>query len=232
MMDLTILMPCLNEEAAVGQCIDDARSFLARYALDGEILVVDNGSADRSAQIAAEHGARVVAESRPGYGAAIRKGLECAEGSVIIIGDCDTTYDFARLENIYEPLAAGKCDFVIGDRFAGGIENGAMPWSHRIGVKALSALGRLVTGTNVRDFHCGLRGITRNAVQKLNFQTIGMDFASEMIVLAARNRLRIRQVPVPLRRCEKRRKSKLRAIPDGFRHLRILLRHMRRSGSK
>ena len=231
-MDLTILMPCLNEEAAVGQCIDDARSFLTRYDLDGEILVVDNGSADRSAQIAAEHGARVVAESRPGYGAAIRKGLECAEGSVIIIGDCDTTYDFANLENIYEPLAADECDFVIGDRFAGGIENGAMPWSHRIGVKALSALGRLVTGTNVRDFHCGLRGITRDAVQKLNFQTIGMDFASEMIVLAARNRLRIRQVPVPLRRCEKPRKSKLRTIPDGFRHLRILLRHMRRSGSE
>ena len=232
MMDLTILMPCRNEEAAVGQCIDDARSFLTRYALDGEIFVVDNGSADRSAQIAAEHGARVVAESRPGYGAAIRKGLKCAEGSVIIIGDCDTTYDFANLEHIYGPLTAGECDFVIGDRFAGGIENGAMPWSHRIGVKALSALGRLVTGTNVRDFHCGLRGITRDAVQKLNFQTIGMDFASEMIVLAARNRLRIRQVPVSLRRCEKPRKSKLRAIPDGFRHLRILLRHMRRSGSE
>ena len=232
MMYLTILMPCRNEEAAVGQCIDDARSFLTGYDLDGEILVVDNGSADRSAQIAAEHGARVVAESRPGYGAAIRKGLECAEGSVIIIGDCDTTYDFANLENIYVPLAAGECDFVIGDRFAGGIENGAMSWTHRIGVKALSALGRLVTGTNVRDFHCGLRGITRDAVQKLNFQTIGMDFASEMIVLAARNRLRIRQVPVPLRRCEKPRKSKLRAIPDGFRHLRILLRHMRRSGSE
>ena len=97
-MHLTILMPCRNEEAAVGQCIDDARSFLTRYDLDGEILVVDNGSADRSAQIAAEHGARVVAESRPGYGAAIRKGLECAEGSVIIIGDCDTTYDFANLK--------------------------------------------------------------------------------------------------------------------------------------
>ena len=226
-MHLTILMPCLNEEAAVGQCVDDARGFLARSALDGEVLVVDNGSTDRSARIAAEHGARVVTESEPGYGAAIRKGLKSAEGSVIIFGDCDTTYDFANLEKMYEPLAAGECDVVIGDRFTGGIEEGAMPFSHQVGVKVLSALGRLVTGTDVRDFHCGLRGIIREAAQKLNFQTTGMDFASEMIVLAAKNHLRIKQVPVPLRRCDKKRRSKLRTIPDGFRHLRFLLRQGR-----
>ena len=220
---LTILMPCRNEEAALSQSIDDARSFLTRCGISGEILVVDNGSSDRSAAVAAEKGVRIVTEPRPGYGYAIRKGLECAEGSVIIIGDCDTTYDFSCLEKIYGPLAAGECDFVVGDRFAGGIEKGAMSLSHRIGVRALSALGRLITGTDVRDFHCGLRGITREAIGKLDFQTGGMEFASEMIVLAVKNGLRIRQVPVPLRRCEKKRRSKLRTIPDGFRHLRFLL---------
>lgn len=220
---LSILMPCRDEAAAVGQCVDDARAFLDRKNLNGEIVVVDNGSVDGSADVAASHGARVIFESRPGYGAALRKGLKECLGRVIIFGDCDTTYDFTRLDEIYALLSSGAFDVVIGDRFAGGVERGAMPLSHRVGVRMLSVLGRLKTGTEIRDFHCGLRGLTREAACSLDFRTEGMEFASEMIALAAKRGLRIGQVPVLLRRCEKKRKSKLRAIPDGLRHLRYLL---------
>ncbi len=224
MVDLSIVMPCLNEEATVGRCVDDALAYLQGRSLRGEVIVADNGSTDASARIAQAHGARVIHESKRGYGFALRAGMAAAKGSVIILGDCDCTYDFLRLDDFYEPLARGECDMMVGDRFAGGIDPGAMPLSHRIGVKALSWLGRLRYRTGVRDFHCGLRGITAQAAHALPFQTGGMEFATEMIALAARAGLRISQCPTKLYTCGSPRRSKLRTLPDGFRHLRYILK--------
>ena len=221
--DVSIVLPCRNEEAAVGQCIGEAKAFLERTGLRGEIIVVNNGSTDGSAKAARACGARVIEEARPGYGQALRAGFAAAEGRVILMGDCDTTYDLNHMEALYEPLADGRYDMMIGDRFAGGIADGAMPFRHRLGVRVLSALGRARTGTDVRDFHCGLRGLTREAAESLPFRTTGMEFATEMIALAAQNGLRIGQTPVPLWRCGKDRRSKLRTWPDGFRHLRYLM---------
>lgn len=221
--DLSIVMPCLNEEATVGRCVEDAQAFLAGRSLRGEVIVADNGSTDASARIAAEHGARVIRESRQGYGFALRAGIAEARGKVIILGDCDCTYDFLHLDNFYAPLARGEYDLMVGDRFAGGIGKGAMPLTHRAGVKALSWLGRRRYRTDVRDFHCGLRGLTGDAARRLSFQTGGMEFATEMIALAAAAGLRIGQCPTPLHPCDLPRRSKLRPVPDGFRHLRYIL---------
>ena len=221
--DLSIVMPCRNEETAVGFCVDDAKTFLRLRGLRGEVIVADNGSVDESKKVAMVHGARVVTEERPGYGLALRKGIAESRGRVIILGDSDTTYDFLRLEALYDPLTSGECDMMIGDRFAGGIEPGAMALSHRIGVKALSMLGRMCFRSKVRDFHCGLRGLTWEAAQRLEFRTEGMEFATEMIALGEAAGLRIGQCPVTLRKCSTDRKSKLRTLPDGFRHLQYML---------
>ena len=222
MVDLSIVMPCQNEEKTVGQCVNDAKDFMTRRRLHGEILIIDNGSTDESAGIAREHGAQVIPESRPGYGYALRRGIDSAQGKVILMGDCDATYDFLHLDALYNPLAAGACDMMIGDRFAGGISKGAMPMNHRIGVRVLSALGRLRFRTEVRDFHCGLRGLTKEAAQRLDFQTTGMEFATEMIALAMDEGLTIGQCPVKLGYSPPGR-SKLRPLPDGFRHLKYIV---------
>ncbi len=215
---ISIIMPCKNEENTVGICVDEAMRMLAEHGLDGEVIVVDNGSTDASAKRASEHGARVVSEERPGYGSAIRKGLSEAAGDLIVIGDCDTTYDFMEAYEICAMLSDGY-DMVIPDRFAGGIEKGAMPFSHRVGVKVLSFLGRCRFHTDVRDFHCGLRGLTREAADKIKLHTDGMEFATEMIAEGARCGLQIGQMPVTLGTCKGLRSSKLRTLRDGFRHL-------------
>lgn len=224
-LDLSVIMPCLNEESTVGHCVDEAWEFIRKHRIKGEVLVVDNGSVDASASVAAGHGARVITESRTGYGSAIRAGIAESRGKVLIVGDCDTTYDFLRMEPLYQPLSEGKCDMVIGNRYAGGIGPGAMSWSHRWGVRFLSFCGRIRFHTDVYDFHCGLRGLTRKAARILDLHTEGMEFATEMIAEAARCRLCITQVPVALRRCEYKRRSKLRTIKDGFRHLRYIVKN-------
>ena len=222
--ELTLVLPCRNEAAAVGACLDEARRFLDESGLRGELLVVDNASTDGSGELAARLGARVVREEAPGYGSALRAGIRAARAPVILMGDCDTTYDFMQLGLLYAPLAEGRCDVIVGDRFAGGIEPGAMPLSHRWGVTALSALARLRFRTDVRDFHCGLRGLTRAAAERMELRTDGMEFATELIAEAARRGLRIGQAPVRLRRCTLERSSKLQTIRDGFRHLGFILR--------
>lgn len=222
-LDLTIVMPCLNEEAAVGYCVDDALEFMKKYHLQGEVLVVDNASDDNSQETAKDHGARVILEPRRGYGRALRTGFEHARGKVIIMGDCDTTYDFQNLQPMYEPLANGNCDMVIGNRYAGGIEKGAMPFSHRWGVRFLSYCGRKRFKVAVYDFHCGIRGFTRPAYQKLELQTDGMEFATELIAEAAKNGLSIQEIPVTLKKCRLKRKSKLNTVKDGLRHLRYII---------
>ena len=222
-LELSIVMPCRNEEATIGICVDEAVAFLEKYRLKGEVLVVDNGSVDASARLAEQYGARVITESRPGYGNAIRAGLAASAGNVVIIGDCDTTYDFLHLEEMYRLLAEGECDMVIGNRYAGGMEPGSMSWSHRWGVRFLSWCARARFHTEVYDFHCGLRGLSRSAIKELTFHTGGMEFATEMIAEAAAHGLRISQVPVALRRCEYGRESKLRTVRDGLRHLEYII---------
>lgn len=218
-VDITIVMPCLNEAYTVGSCVQEAFAFMEKYHILGEVLVVDNGSEDDSAAAAKKAGAKVLRQSKRGYGSAIRTGIANSRGSVIIMGDCDTTYDFLHLEEMYRMLSTGEWDMVIGNRFAGGMEPGSMPWSHKWGVRFLSWVGRATLHTDIYDFHCGLRGMTRSAAEMLEFHTDGMEFATEMIAQAVRTGLSIAQTPVALRKCSYQRKSKLRTIRDGLRHL-------------
>lgn len=224
-LDVSFIMPCLNEARTVGKCVDDALEFIKRRKLHGEVIVVDNGSTDSSAKIAIQHGAIVVREERRGYGSAIRAGIRHSRGKIRLIGDCDMTYDFLHPEALFCPLRRCEFDVMIGDRFAGGIERNAMPFSHKLGAPFLSFCGRMRFRVPVHDFHCGLRGMTKSAAEQMHFETEGMEFATEMIAEAARCSLRIGEAPVVLRCSPIRRDSKLRTIPDGFRHLMYILRY-------
>lgn len=220
-MLLTILMPCYNEETTVSICIEEAMLFLKNSGLEGEVLVVDNASTDRTSAIALSHGARVIYEHNKGYGLALRRGISEAYGKVIIMGDADTTYSFIQIENLVRPLINGEADIMIGIRKA---EPGAMSFSHFIGVRLLSALARRKFHSNISDFHCGIRGITKVAAEKCNWKSTGMEFATEMIGEGVKHNLRIGQTCVPLRRCiDENRVSKLHTIRDGFRHLWFIL---------
>lgn len=221
---LSIIMPCQNEEQTVGICIDDAIRMMAGNGISGQVIVVDNGSSDASAAVAARHGATVISEDRPGYGLAIRAGLAAATGDIIIIGDCDTTYDFVEAYTIYEMLSGGEYDMVIPYRSRDKMQKGAMSLSHIIGAGFLSYIARLRFGSDVRDFHCGLRGLTKAALGKIKLHTQGMEFASEMIAEAKRCDLRIGQFPITLRKCTYPRSSKLRTVRDGMRHLLYIIK--------
>lgn len=222
-LDISIVMPCLNEEAAVGFCVREAKRYIKRRGLTGEVIVADNGSTDASAAVAEDSGARVVYEKRRGYGNAIKRGVAASRGRVIIMGDCDTTYDFSDLDGFYELVRKGEYDIVIGNRFAGGIERRALPVVNRLGGKVLSAFGRLRYGVSVKDFHCGLRSFSREAARKLKCRSGGMEFATEMIAAAKDAGLSIGELPIRLRRCKRKRRSKLRPIRDGMRHLRYMV---------
>lgn len=222
-MELTILMPCLNEAETIATCVSKASAFLKRCGIDGEVLVADNGSTDGSQALAEQAGARVVAVPRRGYGAALQGGIAAAQGHYIIMGDADDSYDFTALEGLLTQLRAGN-DLVMGNRFAGGIQAGAMPWLHRhLGNPVLSFLGRLFFRVPIRDFHCGLRGFSRDAMRELELSTDGMEFASEMVVKSALHRLKIAEVPVTLSPDGRSRPPHLRTWRDGWRHLKFLL---------
>lgn len=222
-MELTILMPCLNEAAAVAFCVREAAAYLRSREIMGEVLIADNGSSDRSRELAAAAGARVITVPEKGYGSALRGGIAAAKGQYIIIGDCDGSYGFSDLDPIVEKLRDGW-QLVVGDRFSGGIAPGAMPFSHRyLGVPLLSWLGRKRYRVELSDFHCGLRGISKEAALTVEFQTTGMEFATEMIGRFADAGFRITQVPVGLRRDLRRGPGHLRTIPDGLRHILLLL---------
>lgn len=218
-VDLSVILPCRNEENTVEKCVEEVYSFFHQNQINGEVLVVDNASTDASMEKALACGARLVREERLGYGSTLRTGIAHSRGRVIIMGDCDTTYDFLHMHEMYQLLFEGQCDMVIGNRFEGGLEPGSMSWIHQLGVRFLSFLGRKCFHCEVKDFHCGMRGMTRKAAEKLMFHTDGMEFATEMIAEAVKNELRIMQVPVFLRKCNYNRKSKLRTIRDGLRHL-------------
>jgi hypothetical protein len=222
-VELTILMPCLNEAETISICVQKAQSFLARSGVAGEVLVADNGSTDGSVALAEGCGARVVAVAERGYGAALRAGVAAARGRFVIMGDADDSYDFARLEAFVARLRDG-CDLVMGNRFAGGIAPGAMPILHRyLGNPVLSLIGRLFFHAEIGDFHCGLRGFRRDAICALDLRTSGMEFASEMVVRAALARLVIAEVPTTLAVDGRSRPPHLRTWHDGWRHLRFLL---------
>ena len=222
-LELTILMPCLNEAETLAGCIDEARAFLTREGIDGEILIADNGSVDGSTGIAEAHGARVVRVPVRGYGAALMQGILAARGTYVIIGDSDGSYDFAHLEPFIARLRSGS-DLVIGNRFEGGIAPGAMPFLHRyLGNPVLSFLGRLFFSIPIGDFHCGLRGFRRDRIASLGLRAPGMEFASEMIVRAALGGLALAEVPTTLAPDRRSRPPHLRTWRDGWRHLRFLL---------
>ena len=224
-LELTVLMPCLNEAETVQTCVRKARQFIDRSAIAAEVLVADNGSVDGSQELASTAGARVISVATPGYGAALIAGIDAARGRYVIMGDADDSYDFYRLEEFVAKLRDGY-DLVVGNRFLGGIAPRAMPFLHKyLGNPVLSFFGRLFFSVPVGDFHCGLRGFSRASIQALNLKTPGMEFASEMIARAGLARLRICEVPTTLSLDGRSRRSHLRTWRDGWRHLRFLLLH-------
>jgi hypothetical protein len=222
-IELTILMPCLNERETLATCIRKAQSFLTTSNIRGEVLIADNGSVDGSQEIAVSEGARLVEVPASGYGAALLGGITVARGRFIIVGDADDSYDFSALQPFVDKLRNGF-DLVMGNRFRGGIAEGAMPMLHKyLGNPVLSFLGRLFFSIDISDFHCGLRGANTARIRALALRTTGMEFASEMVVRAALAGYRIAEVPTTLRKDGRSRPPHLRTWQDGWRHLRFLL---------
>lgn len=222
-MELTILMPCLNEAETIEVCVRKARGFLERSGISGEVLVADNGSTDGSQRLAERCGARVVPVQARGYGAALQGGIRAANGRFIIMGDGDDSYDFTALDPFVEELRAGA-ELVMGNRFLGGIQPNAMPPLHKyLGNPVLTGIGRLFFKSPCGDFHCGLRGFRRDSILSLGLTSTGMEFASEMVVKATLRKLRIAEVPTTLAKDGRSRPPHLRSWRDGWRHLRFLL---------
>jgi len=223
LLELTVLMPCLNEAETVATCVAKAAAFLERTGIQGEVLVADNGSSDGSAELARGAGARLVHVAQKGYGSALLGGLQAARGRYVIMADADDSYDFSQLDAFVASLRAGNT-MVIGHRFRGGIRAGAMPFLHRyLGNPLLSLAGRLFFASPIGDFHCGLRGVERAAALKLGLCAPGMEFASEMIVKATLAGWPIAEVPTVLSPAGRSRPPHLRSWRDGWRHLRFLL---------
>jgi glycosyltransferase involved in cell wall biosynthesis len=216
-------MPCLNEAETIATCVKKASSYLSKSNIRGEILVADNGSTDGSREIAQGVGARVVSICERGYGAALIGGIEAAKGRFVIMGDADDSYDFSHLDGFVAKLREGY-DLVMGNRFEGGIEPGAMPALHRwLGNPLLSFIGRIFFKAELGDFHCGLRGFNTGAVRNLKLRSRGMEFASEMVVRCRLARMRIAEVPTTLKKDGRSHPPHLRTWRDGWRHLRFLL---------
>ena len=221
--ELTIVMPCLNEAETLATCIKKAQSFFVKEQVNGEIVIADNGSTDGSQKIAEDLNARVVSIPEKGYGSALKGGIHAAKGKYVIMGDADDSYDFNNLLPYLTKLREGN-DLVMGNRFKGGIKKGAMPFLHKyLGNPVLSFIGRLFYDINIGDFHCGLRGFSKEAFIKMNLKTTGMEFASEMIVKASLIKLTIAEVPTILSKDGRTRPPHLNTWEDGWRHLRFLL---------
>ena len=222
-IEVSIVMPCLNEVETLATCIRKAQEAIARHQLSAEIIIADNGSTDGSQAVAHGLGARVVDIKRKGYGSALIGGIDAAHGELVIMGDADDSYDFRSIGPLVEKLREGY-DLVIGNRFAGGIEAGAMVWSHRwVGNPALTFISRVFFQTPVGDMHCGLRGFRKDAYQRLRLRATGMEFASEMVIKASMRRMKIAEVPVTLSPDGRSRPPHLRTWRDGWRHLRFML---------
>jgi glycosyltransferase involved in cell wall biosynthesis len=222
-VEVSIVMPCLNEAETLAKCIRHAQSAIAKGGLAAEVIVADNGSSDGSQQIAKDLGARVVDVSRKGYGSALIGGIDAAQGRFIVMGDADDSYDFEAIGPLIDKLREGY-DLVVGNRFMGGIEPGAMPWSHRwIGNPILTFISRVFFHAPVGDTHCGLRAFKKDAYEKMRLRATGMEFASEMVIKASLKGMRITEVAVVLRPDGRSRPPHLRTWRDGWRHLRFML---------
>ena len=222
-IELTVVIPCLNEELTLAGCVREAIEAMQSSGIVGEVVVADNGSTDGSQKIATDNGARVEPIAIKGYGNALRGGIAAARGKYIIMGDADGSYNFSHLPRFVERLRAGA-DLVMGNRFLGGIEPGAMPWKNRhIGNPILSFIGRLFFKTGIGDFHCGLRGFTTEAYQRMDLRTTGMELASEIVIKSVLFGLRVEEVPTVLRVDGRDRPPHLRPWRDGWRHLRFML---------
>jgi glycosyltransferase involved in cell wall biosynthesis len=220
---VSIVMPCLNEAETLARCIDHAQAAVAKGGLSAEIIVADNGSTDGSQSIARKLGARVVDVSKKGYGSALIGGIDAAQGRFVVMGDADDSYDFEAIGPLIDKLREGY-DLVVGNRFLGGIEPGAMPWSHRwLGNPVLTLISRLFFHAPVGDTHCGLRALRKDAYEKMHLRATGMEFASEMVIKAALKGMRITEVAVVLRPDGRSRPPHLRTWRDGWRHLRFML---------
>jgi hypothetical protein len=220
--DISVVMPCLNESLSVGLCVEKAWAGILSTGLRGEVIVADNGSTDGSVAAARAKGARVVYQPAPGYGNACLKGFEEARGRIIIMGDSDDSYDFTAIPQLIAPILAGDCDYVLGSRFKGRIEPSAMTWSHRyIGNPVLTAVLNLLFDLKVSDAHSGLRAFTRPALSHMALRCEGMEFASEIVIKAARVGLQVAEVPIVYH--PRIGESKLHSLRDGWRHLRFLL---------
>lgn len=222
-VSVSVVMPCLDEAETLAVCIQEAQQAFLDGNIDGEVIVADNGSTDGSQQIAEDLGARVVNVVNKGYGSALRGGIAAAGGKFIVMADSDASYDFSHTPRFIDTLCEGH-DLVMGNRFLGGIEPGAMPWKHRyIGNPVLSGIGRLFFHCPAGDFHCGLRGFRKDAIEGLELSTTGMEFASEMVIKATLQGLRIAEIPTVLRPDGRSRPPHLRSWRDGWRHLRFML---------
>lgn len=222
---VSAIIPCLNEERTLGICIQKALDVFAKRGIAGEVVVGDNGSSDRSVEIAESLGARVVHQGVKGYGAAISAAAESARGKYLIMADADDSYDWSSLGDFIDALEGGA-ELVMGNRFAGGIEPGAMPALHRyLGNPVLSTIARWLHHSPIHDFHCGMRGFTRDAFRKMGARSPGMEFASEMVINAHRAGLVIREVPIKLYPDKRGRPPHLRSFRDGWRHLRLIVAH-------
>ena len=222
-LELTVVMPCLNEARSLAACIQEASAAMTQAGIVGEIVIADNGSTDGSQAIATQLGACVVNVAEKGYGHALRGGIAAARGRYIAMGDADGSYDFSHLSRFVEKLRGGA-DLVVGNRFLGGIQPGAMPWKNRyIGNPVLSFIGRLFFPTQLGDFHCGLRAFTAEAYRRMNLRTTGMEYASEMVIKSVVLGLNVAEVPTTLRPDGRDRAPHLRPWRDGWRHLRFML---------
>jgi len=222
-LEVSIVMPCLNEAETLARCIQSAQRALEEGGFAGEVIVADNGSTDGSVAIAKELGARVVDVPRKGYGNALMAGIEAADGAFVIMGDADESYDFGAIGPFVDRLRSGD-DLVVGNRFLGGIQPGAMPWSHRwLGNPVLTWISRVFFHTPVGDMHCGLRAFRKDAFERMQLRAAGMEFASEMVIKASLKGMRISEVPVVLRPDGRSRPPHLRTWRDGWRHLRFML---------
>ncbi|HET9480358.1 MAG TPA: glycosyltransferase family 2 protein, partial [Candidatus Polarisedimenticolia bacterium] len=222
MIEVSVVIPCLDEEATIGTCVARALTGIEKLGVAGEVVVVDNGSTDGSARAARAAGARVVTEEQRGYGQAYLAGFAAARGRYLVIGDADDTYDFSELSGFIGPLRAG-CDLVMGTRLKGSIEPGAMPWHHRwVGVPILSLILNILFKAGVSDAHCGMRSLTADAARALKLRSTGMEFASEMIIKAARGRMKIAEIPITLHKGGRPGRPHLRSFRDGWRHLKMM----------
>lgn len=222
-LEVSVVLPCLNEHETLGVCIAKAMAALNDADLSGEVIVADNGSTDGSVEIAQAAGARVVHVEQRGYGNALKGGIQAARGLYVVMADSDDSYDFRHIPRFVEQLRKGH-DLVMGNRFRGGIKDGAMPFLHRyLGNPVLTAIGRLFFGSSARDFHCGLRAFRKDSYHSMDIRSTGMEFASEMVVKASLLRMSVSEVPTTLSPDGRSHSPHLRTWHDGWRHLRFLL---------